>query len=823
VGQGGIGKTRLSLALGAAVLEQFAEGVCFVPLATVQTPAVDSDEVMATVLATAVAHALNFTFSGSSSSVEQLLAYLRHKEMLLILDNFEHLMAGAGFVELLLQQSPQLTILVTSRESLNLHAEYAVQLAGLPVPEAVSEAAHNASVRLFVERANRTRSDFQLNAENLPAIVTICQLVDGNPLALELAAAWIRLMSGNEIAQAIQQNIDFLTTSLRQIPERHRSMRAVFASSWALLTPNEQQALAQLSIFQGGAKREGITAVIAADLLLLAGLVDKSLLHWRTSGRYELHELVRQFAAEKLAERPSAELADIWGRYGRYYLNFVCQRADALSSESARQALAELRAEANNIRCAWEWVVNQQDEAALADGLPGLARFYLLTGQNQAGVEAMALALKKVTANDGLRARLLVQQAAFLNGQGGYEAAIGSCETAVALAPTQPEMTAKAHLYWGEALWYKGNLEAAQAQLRQALALAQQTGLRSIETHCLLMIGSVYLRQGENTEAQAYYEQALQLAQRLGDSLQESQAVRNLGGVSRNLGRYAQAQSYYEQGLRLARHIGDRQGEGAAHNNLGDLLLYQGIYTEAKSHFEQGLTVARLIGNRRGETIGLNNLGIVARDVGLYQEAQAYYEQSLRLSQEIGYTRGKGWTLICQALLLAQTGDFSAARQHGFEALYLFETMQDKLGIGFASLSYGKALEGLHYWQEAAQAYAKAVDIRGEMGQHHLLPESWAGLANVALQLEDETEALAQVEKILAFVADAPYLDGVYEPMRVYMICMQVLERVGDGRYETVRETAVQILQKRAAQIRDDPMRHSFLQNVPIHQQLLQM
>ena len=823
VGQGGIGKTRLSLAVGEAALQHFPEGVCFVPLATVQAPAVDSEEVLAGVLAAAVANALNFTFSGSTDSAEQLSAFLRQKALLLILDNFEHLIAGAGFVERLLQHAPQLTILVTSRESLNLLAEYVVQLRGLPVPASTAEATQNASVRLFVERANRTRAGFQLNEDNLSAVTAICRLVDGNPLALELAAAWVRLMSPAEIAEAIQQTIDFLTTSLRHIPERHRSMRAVFNSSWTLLSAPEQQALAQLSIFQGGAKREAITAVTVANLPLLAALVDKSLLHWRSSGRYELHELVRQFAAEKLAERPPTEVDEIQEKYGRYYLHFAGRQAAALSGENVRQALVELRAEANNILRAWEWMVSRQDTAALKTGLPGLARFYLLTGQYQAGGEAVTLVLEKVTADDELRAELLVHQAAFLNGQGRYETAIIGCETAVVLVPSRPEITAVAHLYWGESLWYKGDLTAAHDRLRQALELAHQANLSATETHCLLTLGSVSLRQGENTEAQDYYEQALQLAQQLGDAIQESQAVRNLGAVSRNLGRYAQAQSYYEQSLRLARHIGDRQGEGAAHNNLGDLLLHQGIYTEAKNHFEQGLMTARLIGNRRGESIGLNNLGIVARDVGLYQEAQRYFEQSSTLSDEIGYKRGKGWTLICQSLLLAQTGDFTAARQHSFRALYLFETMEDKLGIGFASITYGRALEGLGYWQEAAQVYERTLAIREEMGQRHLLPESWAGLANVALQLGETAEALNQVEKILLFVADNPYLEGSYEPMRVYTISIRVLETMEDGRSQSLQETAVQLLQSRAQKIQDDRMRHAFLQNVPIHQQLLQM
>jgi predicted ATPase len=301
VGPGGIGKTRLAIEAASSMHDFFADGVYFVPLASVSS----IDAVVST-----TANAIHFAFYGPRDPRVQLLNYLREKQMLLIVDNLEHLLVGepqqetvAGLLVEILQWTAHMKLLTTSRESLGLQEEWVFEVQGLRIPESIEmeESAQNTSVELFLQRARRADVRFNVAAEDYPAIISICQLVDGMPLGIELAAAWVRTLSCGEIAQEIERGLDFLKISARDIPARHRSMRAVFDHSWKLLTEGEQGVLLRLSVFQGGMQREAAEAIAGATLSLLSTLQAKSFLRRTPTGRYDLHELVRQYAADRLA------------------------------------------------------------------------------------------------------------------------------------------------------------------------------------------------------------------------------------------------------------------------------------------------------------------------------------------------------------------------------------------------------------------------------------------------------------------------------------------------------------------------------------------
>ena len=292
LGPGGMGKTRLAIEAAQAQLDAFAHGVRFVPLA----PVAPADSAGSTnPLITALGDALDFAFQGSKSPREQLLAYLRGKEMLIVFDNFDHLLEAVDLVGDLISHAPRIKVLVTSRERLNLQEEWLFPLQGMRVPDE--------AVLLFEQHARQVQPDFDLVAERA-WVIRICQLVDGLPLGIELAAAWTRLMPPQTIAQEIEGSIDFLATTLRNVPERHRSLRAVFDQSWDRLSEAEQAVLAKLSVFRGGFQREVAEAVTGTSLWLLSSLADKSLLHVTPSGRYEIRELLRQYVAEKLRGIP---------------------------------------------------------------------------------------------------------------------------------------------------------------------------------------------------------------------------------------------------------------------------------------------------------------------------------------------------------------------------------------------------------------------------------------------------------------------------------------------------------------------------------------
>jgi predicted ATPase len=387
LGPGGVGKTRLALEVAhtcAATDDRpspFVHGVYFVPLAALAAPDAVDD-----VLATTIASVLQIPLSGPETAAIQVLQYLRGKAVLLVLDNFEHLMAGASFVSSLLQSAPSLKILVTSRERLNVRGERVVELDGLAFPPqqrlaSVSALEQFSAIQLFVQTAQSTTPNFVLTEETTSAVLRICQLVGGLPLAIELAATWTRMLTCSEIADELAQNLDFLNSATPDLPPRQQSLRAVFASSWGLLAPPEQHVLQQLSIFQGSFARAAATAVTGASLPALAALVDKTLVRRANSEnsretRYELLAVLRQYAAEHL--EATGETAATASRHATYYLALLAGLAADLRGRGQQAALKQISGEIDDVRAAWRWAVTQQDHRAMARAADSLFHFYYI-------------------------------------------------------------------------------------------------------------------------------------------------------------------------------------------------------------------------------------------------------------------------------------------------------------------------------------------------------------------------------------------------------------------------------------------------------------
>ncbi len=350
VGPGGIGKTRLALSAARQQVHSFLHGVWFVPLASLTAP----EHLPAT-----IGSALQFAFTGKDSPKVQLLRYLHNQELLLVLDNFEHLLDGVEFVAELLQAVPQLKLLVTSRERLNLQEEWVFAVTGLayPMDETVAAWEEYSAVRLFSERAQRVHAPFRLREAEKSALVRICQLVEGMPLGVEMAATWVGRFTCSEIATEIERSLGFLTTSLRNIPERHRSMRAVFDHSWELLSSEEQRVLRQLAVLRGEFSREAAEQIALAARATLHALVDKSLLRWNAlpdgTQRYEFHELIRQYAYERLVEYRENEVVE--ARHLCFFLQLAERSEPQLGGSEQALWLARLEREHDNLRAALDW------------------------------------------------------------------------------------------------------------------------------------------------------------------------------------------------------------------------------------------------------------------------------------------------------------------------------------------------------------------------------------------------------------------------------------------------------------------------------------
>jgi predicted ATPase/DNA-binding SARP family transcriptional activator len=392
IGAGGIGKTRLALQTAQQIVQSgvYRDGVVFVPLA----PVTHEDFFLYT-----IAEALHLAVSTQREMDlgDLVLRYLQDKHLLLVLDNFEHLPSCAVTISNILTHAPKVKILVTSRERLDLREEWLFEIKGLDQS--------TDALQLFLQSARRVRPDFALEREDQQSVERIIGLVEGMPLAIELAAVWVQMLSCQEIAQEIQKGIDFLTTNARNVPERHRSLRAVFESSWQRLNDQEQQCLSRLSVLHTF-RAETAQVVAGASLPLLLTLMGKSLLRRTDSGRFEIHELLRQFAGSKLTSSDALQTVD---RYGAYFAEFLAARETALKTSKMPEALHELQDEIDNIRNSWLYYIYRKDVQRLAQMLDPLMIIYGIRQTHQESVEMMQKALDALKAtSDDPSERLLV-------------------------------------------------------------------------------------------------------------------------------------------------------------------------------------------------------------------------------------------------------------------------------------------------------------------------------------------------------------------------------------------------------------------------------
>ena len=345
---GGMGKTRLGLAAAERQLHHFADGVYFVPLA----PLSSINDIVTT-----IGENIGLVFHGEDEASQQLVDFLKERSMLLVLDNFEHLLDGAAVVTEIIHSAAHTKILVTSRERLNIQGEYVYVLNGLIYPDrkVSQDALAFDAAKLFMQNAKRTHSDFELLPDDFDQLTRICQLTAGMPLGIELAAGWIDVLSLEQIAAEIQQGNDILETELRDIPERHRSLQATFERTWVRLTESEQQVFMKLSVFRGGFTLESAERVVGATIRQLRKLAQKALIQTDSNERYAIHELLRQFGAGKLDE--SNELAAVQAKHAAYFSDFMVEREHDLKNGEQLTGLTLIDHDFENVRLAWRYLV----------------------------------------------------------------------------------------------------------------------------------------------------------------------------------------------------------------------------------------------------------------------------------------------------------------------------------------------------------------------------------------------------------------------------------------------------------------------------------
>jgi len=711
VGPGGGGKTRLALQVAAEQGAAFAHGSHVVALAPLSAAAF---------VVPAIAGALGYRFVGPSEPQAQLLAYLRDKELLLVLDNFEHLPAAIDLVLALLERAPRVKLLVTSRQRLALQAEYVLDLAGLPVPpgDAVADVAEYAAVRLFVERARQARADFALSPATASSVVRICALVDGLPLGIELAAAWVRTHSCQEIAQEMERSLDFPRSPLRDVPERHRSLRAVFDYSWRLLPAEERAVLRRLSVFRGGFDADAAVAVAEAAQPHLLGLVDHALLRRGPGGRYDLHELVRRYAAERLAAVPD-EGAATEARHGGHYALFLAAHADALQGGGQGAALAEIEAEIDNVRAAWRWAVAHGREREIDQGVEGLCRFYELRSWLAEGDEALERAAESLARAERREARdrrsLAVARGRVLAWRGRICHALARYQRSAAL------------------------LDEGLAALRRHGGTAQDLAL------CLDAQGNNAGIRGDYAAAARLYRESLALSVDAGDRHGEALALRHLGGVAYDMGEFVAAKEDWERSLALRARGGEADGMAPDLNNLGEVAVVLGDYEEAARRSREALVLLGEVGVTEARFHPLANLGQLAEMRGDYAEARSYHRECLAIARQVGDGKGTAWALLHLAWTAQRADETGEAARRYRESLAIFEEIGYPRGIARCRNGLGRLAIRLGDDGEAGGQCRASLAIAERIGTRPEAAAAHAVLGQVAYRGGDAAAAAEHV------------------------------------------------------------------------------
>jgi diguanylate cyclase (GGDEF)-like protein len=634
-GPGGIGKTRLAIQVALEEAESYADGAFFVALAPIRS----GD------LVPAIAEALRAAPAGEDPA-RSLVDFLREKRLLLVLDNVEHVVEeAAALVSRILEAARGVKVLVTSRERLNVREERIVELSGMPVPEGSHpRAAQYASLRLLVERARRHNAGFQLDAESIPHAVRICRSVGGLPLAIELAAGLVRVLPLAEVADEVQRSLDALETSMRDVPERHRSLRGVFEYSWSLLAERERATLRALSVFRGGFRREAAERVAGASLPVLASLVDKSLLRRTASGRYEVHEVLRVFAAEKLAADP-AERTERRDLHAAFYTDFLHLREARLRGVGESEALAAISEDVANVRHGWRWALGRGQTAPLAASAEALFQFYSVRGWYREGERVFRESARAVAAHPALAARLRVRSAYFAYLLGDLR--VARRRVLRALPALEAEglegEAAFGYVVMAIAARQQGQLRRARRLLEEALARFRSAGSEVGEAWGLNESGVVALGLGEFDDAERSFRRSYEMRAALNDRVGTTRTLINLGIVADHRGDREETRRCFLECLRVAREIGDRSNVALALHNLGVFTRAAaeaegnpGMYHEAKRLLRESLALYRQIGSRSRIASTLSNLGDVALGMRQPDAAAGHYRAALEVAREIG-------------------------------------------------------------------------------------------------------------------------------------------------------------------------------------------
>jgi len=685
VGPGGIGKTRLALEIAERQIERrisngehiFRDGVFLVDL----TPLSEGDQ-----LVLSIAEAINIQFTGGAgpenSPKQQLLGYLSDKYMFFIIDNFEQFLVGVELVSEILQAGPGIRIFATSRERLQLRQEQLYPVPALDFRDwkSLEEAEAFTAVKILLQAAQRIRPDFKITVDHLGDLTRICRLVGGMPLALELAAGWVELLSLAEIATEIENRLGFLESEFQDLPHRHRSMQAIFESTWSQLERDEKAMMEQLSVFRGGFTRDAARQVIAgqlragATLKLLGRLSSKSLIQADPAqARYQVHELLRQYALERLGQ--SGEMSITRTAHASYYLDMLgFIEGDIKGGPRQKQALEEIEADYANIGTAWTCALEQDNLEAINQALESLFWFFKIRDRQTEGVELFMQAEVHLVSTPDRASNPIWRRIAGRRIYLDYFAWIGSFEEnikeieVILIAEQQDRNLAEIALTLECRARFQGQED--QEDIKRSLPIFEE--VRSIYHQIgdqfseYQLIGSLswsYLIIGELEKRIELIRQQLKMAQKKGDRLTASDAQGVLGQIAERAGCYSEALATYQEVLPVFQEFGDRAHTIEYHIRLGELAFLEGDIHLTRRWIAEAQALAKQSPKRTFQlTLTLINgtLGMILNMDERYRQARQLFQDNLFLRNiVISFFPARNLSYTMCGL-----GDFSAAREY---------------------------------------------------------------------------------------------------------------------------------------------------------------
>ena len=676
VAPGGYGKSRLLLELCTQMQNEYTHGVTVVLLAAVS----DSKRVLIV-----TAEALGMQLKGQQEPLTQLADYLREKQLLLYFDNFEHLLDGRDIVESLLSAAPGLQILISSREPLQLKSEYIYQLDALPVdslPLGKGISSLPPAIQLFADRAQSANPLFMVTDQNLDEIGEICAVLDGVPLAIELAAAWSDALDLQQLRRELREQLD-ITATAEDVPERHRSVRASCDWSLRLLTEEQQLVLRCVAVFRGGFSLDAASAVIPLQQLptVLEMLLIKNWIYsavYDGEQRYLMHDAaIREYAYQQLLNSEDFEV--VVQAHASYYARYCSQYSKQLQGHGQLGAVGRLKQELSNILQALDTVLHRTAVEPLELLAAGLAEHLILIGSVRLCRELYLEIVAKARELHSLAAELagLLGLAEAEVQLGAYAAARAACQQALQLAGT-------------------GQRHAAQAQIS-------------------LLLGEVERLEGRHTQARELASQALQQARSCNVDFLAARALHELARIELTESNYSKARQLSQQVLRIRRELDDLHGTAACLNDIGTTYYREGRLDEARLEHSASLEIRRQLGDLHGIAQSLSNLGNVEFSRCDYPAAWTLYSESLQLRREIGERFGIAACLNNLGNVEYCEGNFADARRLHEEGLAIKREIGDRIGISFSLNNLGNISVQLKQTQRAAQELLEAINIAREL------------------------------------------------------------------------------------------------------------